>query len=135
MEHFTMRYMYLVRSVHSGPPPQRLIEEIGKVAERARKAGTMIDTGGLLPLDMGGARVRLAGGKLDVIDGPFAESKEVIGGYAIFDFPTREEALASMVDFMTLHQKYGEGWEGECEMRPMVMPGSHSDPGCLAPTP
>jgi hypothetical protein len=126
--------MYLVRSTHSGPPPQKLMEEIGKIAEKAREAGTMIDTGGLLPLDTG-ARVRLYGGKLDVIDGPFAESKEVIGGYAIFDFPTREEALASAVEFMTLHQKYGEGWEGECEMRPMIMQGSPTDPGCHVPTP
>jgi hypothetical protein len=102
-----------------GPPPQRLMEEIAKLAEREIKAGAMIDTGGLMPLAVG-ARVRLAGGRVDVIDGPFAESKEVVGGYAIFEFKSREEALASAVEFMTLHKDYGEGWEGECEMRPMA---------------
>ncbi|HEY5348503.1 MAG TPA: YciI family protein [Candidatus Lustribacter sp.] len=114
-----MRFMYLVKSASSGPPPQRLMEELDKLAEREMKAGTVVDMGGLLPLAMG-ARVRLAGGKIDVTDGPFAESKEVVGGYAIFEYPSREEALASAVEFMNVHLTYGEGWEGECEMRQMA---------------
>src|SRR5665213_3028532 len=100
-----MRFMYLVKSASSGPPPQRLMEELDKLAEREMKAGTVVDMGGLLPLAMG-ARVRLAGGKIDVTDGPFAESKEVVGGYAIFEYPSREEALASAVEFMNVHLKY-----------------------------
>jgi hypothetical protein len=114
-----MRFMYLVKSACSGPPPRRLMEEMGKLAEREMKAGTVVDMGGLMPLAMG-ARVRLAGGKVDVIDGPFAEAKEVIGGYAIFEFKSREEAIASAVEFMNLHKEYGEGWEGECEMRQLA---------------
>jgi hypothetical protein len=55
-----------------------------------------------------------------VTDGPFAEAKEVIGGYAIMEFDTKEEAVASAVEFMTLHAEYGDGWEGECEMRQLV---------------
>src|ERR1700704_3953664 len=116
-----MRFMYLVRSGSSGAPPQRLMEELGKLAEREMKAGTVVDMGGLMPLAMG-ARVRLAGGKIDVIDGPFAEAKEVVGGYAIFDYKSREEALASAVEFMNVHKEYGEGWEGECEMRQVAPP-------------
>jgi len=92
---------------------------MGKLAERETKAGTVVDMGGLMPLALG-ARVRVTAGKLDVIDGPFAEAKEVVGGWAIFEYKSKEEALASAVEFMTLHKEYGEGWEGECEMRQMV---------------
>lgn len=115
-----MRYMYLISAVEDGkPPPQRLMEEINKLAEIELSSGRMKGQGGLLPSAMGSARVTLKKGKLSVFDGPFAESKEVLGGFAIFEFATREEALASAMNFMELHAKYGEGWEGVCEMRPM----------------
>jgi hypothetical protein len=51
-----------------------------------------------------GAQVRLVNGKLSVVDGPFVEAKEVIGGYAIFELPGKEEALASAKEFMQLHK-------------------------------
>ncbi len=114
-----MRFMYLVRTTHGGPPPKRLMEELGKLTRRKIDDGAMIDSGPLMPLATG-ARVRLKNGKVDVVDGPFAEAKEVVGGYAIFEFPSREEALASAVEFINLHRDYGEGWEGECEMRQMA---------------
>jgi hypothetical protein len=115
-----MRYMYLVSSSqNSGPPPQKLMEEIHKMATRERQAGRMIMDGGLMPLDMG-ARVELRGGKIKVMDGPFAETKEVIGGFAIFEYATREEAVQSAVEFMEAHRLYAAGWEGVCEMRPMA---------------
>jgi hypothetical protein len=115
-----MRYMYLISAVEDGkPPPQRLMDEIGKQAAAELASGRMLAQGGLLPTLLGAARVTLKQGKLSVLDGPFTESKEVLGGFAIFDFATREEALASAVDFMELHARYGEGWEGVCEMRPM----------------
>jgi hypothetical protein len=115
-----MRYMYLISAIEDGkPPPQRLMEEIGKLAEVEMASGRMISQGGLLPSAMGAARVTLKQGKLSITDGPFAESKEVLGGFAVFDFATREAAIASAVSFMELHAKYGEGWEGVCEMRPM----------------
>ena len=128
-----MRFMYIVKSAHNGPPPKRLMEEMDKLAQREVTAGRMIDSGGLLPIQMDGAVVRLTAGKLDVMDGPFAESKEVIGGYAIFDYATRDEAIAGAIEFMELHQKYGEGWEGECEMRQMmtmILPDGHLDQTC-----
>ena len=124
-----MRFMYLVSSEDESAPPPRLMEELGKLAEHEYKAGTVVDMGGLLPIAMG-ARVRLTGGKVDVVDGPFAEAKEVVGGYAIFDFKTREEALASAVRFMDLHRDFGEGWEGVCEMRPIA-----ADNPCEVPDP
>lgn len=117
-----MRYMYLVSCVQqSGPPPQKLMEEIHKMAARERQAGRMIMDGGLTPLEMG-ARVELRSGKIKVLDGPFAESKEVIGGFAIFEFATREEALKSAFEFMEAHRLYAEGWQGVCEMREIVSP-------------
>lgn len=123
-----MRYMYLVVSPREmdGPPPQRLMDEMAKLTEKRMADGSMVDSGGLLPTAMGAARITLKGGKLSVLDGPFTESKEVIGGYAIFEFKTREEAIASAVEFMNLHKEFGEGWEGVCEMRPMA--GNLRDP-------
>lgn len=118
-----MRYMSLILMSPDQlkPPPQKLMDEIGKLSEREQAAGRLISTGGLFPPAMGGARVTLKGGKLSVMDGPFAETKEVIGGYAIFEFATREEALQAAVDFMELHRLHGDGWEGVCELRPMMM--------------
>lgn len=115
-----MRYMYLVSAVEDGkPPPERLMEEMDKLAKVELAAGRMISQGGLLPSVLGSARIELRRGKVKVIDGPFTETKEVLGGYAIFEFATREEAIASAINFMELHAKYAEGWEGVCEMRPM----------------
>jgi hypothetical protein len=115
-----MRYMYLISAVEDGkPPPQRLMDEIGKQAEQELASGRMLSQGGLLPTVMGAARVTLKQGKLSVLDGPFSESKEVLGGFAIFDFATREEALASLQSFMELHREHWPDWEGVCEMRPM----------------
>lgn len=125
-----MRYMYLVSAVEDGnPPPARLMEEMDKLAKVELAAGRMISQGGLLPSVLGSARIELRRGKVKVIDGPFAETKEVLGGYAIFEFATREEAIASAINFMELHAKYAEGWEGVCEMRPMF---SDVEDGCAA---
>ena len=66
--------------------------------------------------------MRIADGKLSVIDGPFVEAKEVIGGYAIFELRDKEEAVASAVEFMQLHQEHMPGWEGTCEVRAFGMP-------------
>jgi hypothetical protein len=117
-----MHYMYLVSCVqNSGPPPQKLMEELHKLATRERQAGRMITDGGLMPLDMG-ARIELRLGKIKVMDGPFTETKEVIGGFAIFEYATREAAVQSAVEFMELHRLYAAGWEGVCEMREMMSP-------------
>jgi hypothetical protein len=62
------------------PPPPALMEAMGRFVEKSMNDGTLIDTGGLLP-SKNGVRVRLANGKITVTDGPFSESKEVIGGH------------------------------------------------------
>ncbi|WP_027520891.1 YciI family protein [Bradyrhizobium sp. Ec3.3] len=117
-----MRFMYIVTSSRpmSAPTPA-LMEAMQKISEREIKAGRMIDNGGLMPLATG-ARVRIADGELSVIDGPFVEAKEVIGGYAIFELRDKEEALAMAGEFMQLHLDHMPGWEGTCELRAFATP-------------
>src|SRR6476661_9101525 len=114
-----MRFMFIVKSAHSGPPTPKLIEAMHKLADREIKAGRMLDNGGLMPLAMG-AQVRIIDGQLSVVDGPFVEAKEVIGGYAIFELRDKEEALASAKQFMQLHKDLMPGWEGTCELRALA---------------
>jgi len=118
-----MRFMYIVTSpkVPMGPSPA-LAEAMQRISEREIKAGRMIDSGGLMPLATG-ARVHVADGELSVIDGPFVEAKEVIGGYAIFELRDKDEALAMAREFMQLHLDHMPGWEGTCELRAFATRG------------
>jgi hypothetical protein len=90
--------------------------------QKSLKDGTLVDTGGLLP-SKEGVRVRLSNGELTVTDGPFSESKEVIGGWAILNVASKAEAIRVTTEFMELHRKYWPGFEGESEVRPMFDPG------------
>lgn len=120
-----MRYLTFIRhpeSYRESPPPPALMEAMAGFIEKSSKEGTLVDTGGLLP-SKEGFRLRLAGGKISVIDGPFSEAKEVIGGWAILETHSRAEALRIATEFMELHNKHWSGFEGECEVRPMFDPG------------
>jgi hypothetical protein len=79
------------------PDPQRMAR-MGVLVEEMTKAGVLLATGGLTGTERG-ARVRFEGKTPTVIDGPFAESKELIAGYAILDLPSREAALAWALRF------------------------------------
>ena len=116
-----MRFMYIVTSTHNGPPTPELLEAMHKLADREIKAGRMLDSGGLMPVAMG-AQVRITDGQLSVVDGPFVEAKEVIGGYAIFELRDKEEAVAKAVEFMQVHKDHMPGWEGTCEVRAFARP-------------
>ncbi|GIQ76488.1 YciI family protein [Bradyrhizobium sp. ma5] len=112
-----MRFMSIVTSPQSpAQPTPALLEAMHKLADREIKAGRMVDTGGLMPLATG-AQVRIVDGHLSVVDGPFVEAKEVIGGYAIFELGSKEEAVALAVEFMQLHKDHMPGWQGTCEVR------------------
>jgi hypothetical protein len=113
---FPMRFMFIVKSSHATSPTPELMEAMHKLADREIKAGRMLDNGGLMPLATG-AQVRITDGKLSVVDGPFVEAKEIIGGYAIFELLGKDEALASAKEFMQLHRDLMPGWEGTCELR------------------
>jgi hypothetical protein len=97
------------------------LEAITKIRDREIKAGRMIDDGGLMPVATG-ARVKISDNKLSVIDGPFVEAKEVIGGYAVFELRDKEEAVAMAKEFMQLHLDHMPGWEGTCEVRAFATP-------------
>ena len=117
-----MRFMYIVTSPKpQGSPTPELMEAMHKLADREIKAGRMLDSGGLMPVATG-AQVRITDGKLSVVDGPFVETKELIGGYAIFELRDKEEAVAAAVEFMQLHKDHMPGWEGTCEVRPFAGP-------------
>src|SRR4051812_17547567 len=122
-----MRFMYIVLTEQPSAPTPALMEAMAKLADREIKAGRMIDSGGLMPRAMG-AQVRVRNGKLSVTDGPFVETKEVIGGYAIFELRNKEEALAAAVEFMQLHRDHMPGWEGSCELRALASP--EHEAGC-----
>ena len=112
-----MRFLMMVKSAEGqGQPPQALMEAIGRHAAEATQNGSMVITGGLYPASAG-ARVRLSGGKLSVVDGPYAEAKEVVGGFAIFDLKSKAEALEAAKHFMELHREHWPSWVGETEVR------------------
>jgi hypothetical protein len=121
-----MKYLSFIRhseSYRQGPPPAALMEAMGEFVQRSRKSGVLVDTGGLLP-SKEGFKVRLqSSGELILTDGPFSETKEVIGGWAILNCATRAEAVDVAKQFMDLHRKHWPGFEGECEVRPMFDPG------------
>ena len=120
-----MKYLTFIRhseSYRSSPPPPALMEAMRDFVTTCRRDGTLVDTGGLLP-SKDGLRIRLAGGKITVTDGPFTESKEIIGGWAILEAKTKAEVVRVATEFMELHRKHWPGFEGESEVRPMFDPG------------
>jgi hypothetical protein len=124
----TMRYMMIVKGdenfTASGPPPMELMEAIDKLGQEAAKAGKMVSMGGLQHTSKG-ASVRLTGGKLITTDGPFTESKEVIGGFTIMELQSKEQALEEALKFMELHRKLWPDWEGVTEVRLMYEGEEH----------
>jgi hypothetical protein len=80
----------------------------------------LIETGGLLP-SARGTRVSLADDTFTVTDGPFAETKELIGGYAIVEVASKAEAITLTREFLQLHRDaLGPGYDGESEIREMM---------------
>jgi hypothetical protein len=109
----------MVKSRESqGPPPKELIDAVYESGQKETAAGTLVMAGGLGP-SADSARVTLANGEVTVHDGPFAESKELVGGFAIFEVNSKEEAVEKAREFIELHKKYWPGWEGESEIRPL----------------
>ncbi len=120
-----MKYLTFIRHAESfreAGPPQALMAAMGEFVQRSLKSGVLVDTGGLLP-SKEGVRVRLTKGRITVTDGPFTESKEIIGGWAILKTETREEAVRIAREFMELHREHWPQFEGESEVRAMFEPG------------
>lgn len=116
-----MRFLSLIRvQENTGKmPSDRLMSEMGKLMTEMTSAGKLLDTAGLAPT-ASGKRVRLRGGKISVVDGPFTETKEVVGGYAMLNAESLDEAIALTKRFVALHVE--DGWEIDCEVRQVHEP-------------
>ena len=122
-----MRFMTIVKSRETGAHPSpALIEKIMKLGEEATKKGVMVEMGGLGPTALG-ARVRLANGKITITDGPFTEAKEVLGGFAIYDVPSKKDALEWTRRFLEAHIGL---WDHELEVEVRQMMDGDPSEGC-----
>jgi hypothetical protein len=116
-----MKYLMLIKhseSYRAQPIPKALGDAMGEFVAQGFKSGVLKDTAGLKGT-ADGFRVRSSGGKLKTTDGPFTESKEVVGGYALVEVKSREEALKLAQQFMELHRVHWPAFDGECEVRPL----------------
>jgi hypothetical protein len=115
-----MRFLSMIRVDETAgqQPSERLMTEMGKLIEEATREGWLVTTAGLRPTSEG-KRVRWNRGKLTQTDGPFTETKEVIGGYAILEAPSMAAALELTKRFLRIH---GDEWNVECELRPLDGP-------------
>jgi hypothetical protein len=98
-------------SVPMPPPTPELMEEMGAFMEEATKSGVLVATGGIAPTSMG-AKITLKDGEFTVIDGPFTEAKELIGGWALMECRDIEEAVEWAKRFVSVLG------EGEVRVRP-----------------
>jgi len=88
------------------PPPPALYAAMDEYMAKSIKAGVLVSAGGLAPTSEG-AKLKARGGRIAVIDGPFAETKEVIGGYAFVEAPSKAEAIRLATEFIEVHFKAG----------------------------
>ena len=118
-----MRFLSIYKCAETGVlPNQEEMARMGKLVEDGMKAGSILAVEGCLP-SAAGARVRLSNGKVSVTDGPFTESKEVIGGLAILQANSKEEAVEMVRDFLHV------AGDGECELRQIF--GGGQPPACV----
>lgn len=91
-----MKFMMITNATKDSeagnPPDPRMMEAVAQFIDELTKAGILVSTGGL-HRSSEGALIRLSGGKVSITDGPFAETKEIIGGYAILDVTSKEQAV------------------------------------------
>ncbi|HEX6789915.1 MAG TPA: YciI family protein [Candidatus Krumholzibacteria bacterium] len=116
-----MKYMMFIKhdeKYRAEQIPQGLLDAMGKFVEQGFKSGVLKDTAGLKS-SAEGFQVRNRGGKMSVTDGPFSEAKELVGGYALVEVASREEALKVARDFMELHRVHWPEFDGVCEVRPL----------------
>jgi hypothetical protein len=115
-----MRFLSMIRvdETTGQQPSQKLMDDMGKLMDEMIREGTLVSTAGLRPTAEG-VRVRTRHGKLSTTEGPFTETKEVIGGYAIFEAKDLAEAVRHTRRFLDVH---GDEWDIECEVRPLAGP-------------
>jgi len=118
-----MRYLMLIR-VGSGMEAanEKLMAEMNDFVDRSKRSGTLVDTGGLQGRESG-TTLGLTGGKITVTDGPFTEANEVVGGFAIIDVNSKQQAIEQAREFLQLHaDTMGPRYAAEVEVRQMYSP-------------
>ena len=122
-----MRFLSMIRidETTGQVPTEQLMADMGKLIEALTRTGQLVSTAGLRPTSEG-TRVRLhRGGQMSVTDGPFTETKEVIGGYAILEAASKAEAVELTRRFLQVH---GTDWDVECEVRQIDGPEFGCEP-------
>lgn len=119
-----MKFLSMIRiEENTGQvPSEQLMKDMGQLIDELSRAGKLVGTAGLRPTAEG-VRLRLRDGRISMRDGPFTETKEVIGGYAILEAASKEEAVELTRRFLKVH---GDDWDVECELRQLDGP----DFGC-----
>ena len=115
-----MRFLSMIRiQENTGQvPSEKLMNDMGKLIDELTRSGQLVSTAGLRPTSEG-VRIRLRRGKLSMVDGPFMETKEVIGGYAVLEAKSKAEAVDLTKRFLATH---GDEWDIECEVRQLDGP-------------
>jgi hypothetical protein len=117
-----MRYMVFVKMAENvGAPPAELVETMGKEMADAFASGWMVDAGGLYPTSQS-TEIRVTAGDVTVTDGPYAEAKEVVGGYSIIEVRSQDEAVAAARRVAEIHREHWPTWEGSVEVRRIAGP-------------
>ncbi len=118
-----MRFLCLYKPTkqEGAPPTQEEMAEMGKFVEEMMKSGKLLATEGCMPSEKG-ARVRLANGKINVVDGPFTEAKELVAGFALLQTDSKEEAIELTRRFLKV------AGDGETEIRQIFEQGDPTMP-------
>jgi hypothetical protein len=115
-----MRFLSMIRIDENNGlvPSAKLLQDMSALLDEMTREGALVRTAGLRPTKEG-VRVRLRHGRLSTVDGPFVETKEVVGGYAILEAPSMDAAIELTKRFLTVH---GDEWDIDCEVRQLASP-------------
>ena len=124
-----MRVLTLLKMRESGlgEPPAEMFTAMDATIKEIDATMTLVDTNGLQPTGVAATRIVSTGGRSTVLDGPFTESRELIGGYAIVEVDTFQQAVDASRKIIEVHEKFWPGWEGEAEVRQIM--GADEQPG------
>jgi hypothetical protein len=117
-----VRFLSIYQGVETGPPTPEEMATMGRFIEEMMRSGKLIATEGCLP-SAKGARVRITNGTFRVTDGPFTESKEVVGGFALLSASSKDEAIELTKRFLSVVG------QGECEVRQLYEVPAAEAPG------
>lgn len=103
-----------------GEPPAELYDAMGVTIKEIEASVRNLDTNGLLPTAEAAIRLNVTSGRLTVLDGPFTESRELVGGYAFFEVDTFAEGVEAARKIVQVHLDHWPTWEGEAEVRQVL---------------